>query len=170
MQPEPSTTSDVYSFGVVLLELVTGRPPILHGPQPTSVIQWTRQHLARGDTTSRPWWTRPLWEAATTSTACGKPRRSRSSAPSRRRRSAPPWPTWWRCSSSASTSRRGRRAAQAQPQHGATTPHTEASATTTETAARPRAWPTVRTSSLRTSPLMTGARAARLKWNMYVLG
>jgi serine/threonine protein kinase len=48
---QPSTKSDVYSFGVVLLELVTGRPPILHGPgpQPTSVIQWTRQHLARGD-------------------------------------------------------------------------------------------------------------------------
>ncbi|XP_008647631.2 putative leucine-rich repeat receptor-like serine/threonine-protein kinase At2g19230 isoform X3 [Zea mays] len=46
---QPSTKSDVYSFGVVLLELVTGRPPILHSPQPTSVIQWARQHLARGD-------------------------------------------------------------------------------------------------------------------------
>ena len=47
---QPTTKSDVYSFGVVLLELVTGRLPILHDPpQPTSVIQWTRQHLARGD-------------------------------------------------------------------------------------------------------------------------
>jgi len=46
---QPTTKSDVYSFGVVLLELVTGRLPILHSPQPTSVIQWTRQHLARGD-------------------------------------------------------------------------------------------------------------------------
>jgi serine/threonine protein kinase len=46
---QPTTKSDVYSFGVVLLELVTGRLPILHSPQPTSVIQWTRHHLARGD-------------------------------------------------------------------------------------------------------------------------
>ncbi|CAL4893908.1 unnamed protein product [Urochloa decumbens] len=46
---QPSTKSDVYSFGVVLLELITGKLPILHNPQPTTVIQWTRQHLARGD-------------------------------------------------------------------------------------------------------------------------
>jgi serine/threonine protein kinase len=41
--------SDVYSFGVVLLELITGQPPILHCPEPTSVIQWVRQRLARGN-------------------------------------------------------------------------------------------------------------------------
>ncbi|CAL4908531.1 unnamed protein product [Urochloa decumbens] len=46
---QPSTKSDVYSFGVVLLELITGKLPILHNPHPTTVIQWTRQHLARGD-------------------------------------------------------------------------------------------------------------------------
>ncbi|XP_025809832.1 putative leucine-rich repeat receptor-like protein kinase At2g19210 isoform X4 [Panicum hallii] len=46
---QPTTKSDVYSFSVVLLELITGKLPILHNPQPTSVIQWTRQHLARGD-------------------------------------------------------------------------------------------------------------------------
>ncbi|KAM3411906.1 hypothetical protein ACQJBY_003527 [Aegilops geniculata] len=41
--------SDVFSFGVVLLEIVTGQPPILNGPEPTSIIQWTRQRLARGN-------------------------------------------------------------------------------------------------------------------------
>ena len=41
--------SDVYSFGVVLLEAITGRPPILRCPEPTSVVQWARQRLARGD-------------------------------------------------------------------------------------------------------------------------
>ncbi|CAN6337405.1 unnamed protein product [Urochloa humidicola] len=46
---QPTMKSDVYSFGVVLLELITGKLPILHNPQPTTVIQWTRQHLARGD-------------------------------------------------------------------------------------------------------------------------
>ena len=41
--------SDVYSFGVVLLELITGRPAILRDPEPTSIIQWARQRLARGN-------------------------------------------------------------------------------------------------------------------------
>ncbi|KAE8816349.1 leucine-rich repeat receptor-like serine/threonine-protein kinase [Hordeum vulgare] len=41
--------SDVYSFGVVLLEVITGRPPILQCPEPTNIIQWVRQHLARGN-------------------------------------------------------------------------------------------------------------------------
>ncbi|PAN18509.1 hypothetical protein PAHAL_3G206900 [Panicum hallii] len=41
--------SDVYSFGVVLLEVITGRPPILRCPEPTSVVQWARQRLVRGD-------------------------------------------------------------------------------------------------------------------------
>ncbi|CAM0954468.1 unnamed protein product [Alopecurus aequalis] len=41
--------SDVYSFGVVLLEVITGQPPILQCPEPTSIIQWTRQRLARGN-------------------------------------------------------------------------------------------------------------------------
>jgi serine/threonine protein kinase len=44
-----TTKSDVYSFGVVLLELVTGRPVILHDPEPTSIIDWVRQRLAQGN-------------------------------------------------------------------------------------------------------------------------
>nr|CAB3464665.1 unnamed protein product [Digitaria exilis] len=41
--------SDVYSFGVVLLEVLTGQPPILRCPEPTNVVQWVRQRLARGE-------------------------------------------------------------------------------------------------------------------------
>ncbi|GJN14990.1 hypothetical protein PR202_gb01874 [Eleusine coracana subsp. coracana] len=44
-----TTKSDVYSFGVVLLELVTGRPATFRDPEPTSIIQWARQHLAKGN-------------------------------------------------------------------------------------------------------------------------
>ena len=33
----------------MLLELVTGRPAILRDPEPTSLIQWARQRLARGN-------------------------------------------------------------------------------------------------------------------------
>jgi hypothetical protein len=46
---QPTTKSDVYSFGVVLLELVTGKPAILRDPEPTSIIHWARQQLARGN-------------------------------------------------------------------------------------------------------------------------
>jgi serine/threonine protein kinase len=46
---QPTTKSDVYSFGVVLLEVVTGRPAILRDPEPTTIIQWARQRLARGN-------------------------------------------------------------------------------------------------------------------------
>ncbi|CAL4990387.1 unnamed protein product [Urochloa decumbens] len=46
---QPTIKSDVYSFGVVLLELITGKPAILRDPEPTSIIQWVRQRLARGD-------------------------------------------------------------------------------------------------------------------------
>ncbi|CAL4978957.1 unnamed protein product [Urochloa decumbens] len=46
---QPAIKSDVCSFGVVLLELITGKPAILRDPEPTSIIQWARQRLARGD-------------------------------------------------------------------------------------------------------------------------
>lgn len=46
---QPTTKSNVYSFGVVLLELVTGKPPILSEPEPTNIIHWARQRLARGN-------------------------------------------------------------------------------------------------------------------------
>ncbi|VAH12627.1 unnamed protein product [Triticum turgidum subsp. durum] len=46
---QPTTKSDVYSFGVVLLELVTGKPAILSEPEPTNIIHWVRQRLARGN-------------------------------------------------------------------------------------------------------------------------
>ncbi|KAL6851619.1 hypothetical protein ACP4OV_020183 [Aristida adscensionis] len=46
---QPTAKSDVYSFGVVLLELATGRPAVLRDPEPTSVIHWARQRLARGN-------------------------------------------------------------------------------------------------------------------------
>ncbi|KAL5231608.1 hypothetical protein ABZP36_030384 [Zizania latifolia] len=45
----PTTRSDVYSFGVVLLELVSGKPAVLHDPEPISIIQWARQRLSQGD-------------------------------------------------------------------------------------------------------------------------
>lgn len=41
--------SDVFILGVVLLEIVTRQPAILNDLEPTSIIQWTRQRLARGN-------------------------------------------------------------------------------------------------------------------------
>ncbi|KAL5231450.1 hypothetical protein ABZP36_030226 [Zizania latifolia] len=49
MTMQLTTKSDVYSFGVVLLELVTGKPAVLHGLENSSIIQWVQQRLARGD-------------------------------------------------------------------------------------------------------------------------
>uniref|UniRef100_A0A0E0LZ15 non-specific serine/threonine protein kinase n=1 Tax=Oryza punctata TaxID=4537 RepID=A0A0E0LZ15_ORYPU len=45
----PTTKSDVYGFGVVLLELVTGKNPILRTPQPISLIHWVQQRLQCGN-------------------------------------------------------------------------------------------------------------------------
>ncbi|OEL13014.1 Receptor-like protein kinase [Dichanthelium oligosanthes] len=44
-----TTKSDVYSFGVVLLQLVSGRPAILHDPEPINITDWARRHLSRGN-------------------------------------------------------------------------------------------------------------------------
>ncbi|KAG8086153.1 hypothetical protein GUJ93_ZPchr0010g8644 [Zizania palustris] len=46
---QPTTRSDVYSFGVVLLEIIAGKPAVLHDPEPISIIQWARRRLAQGD-------------------------------------------------------------------------------------------------------------------------
>jgi serine/threonine protein kinase len=80
--------SDVYSFGVVLLEVITGRPPILRCPEPTSVAQWARQRLARGDIED------------VVDVAC----RAAATRPAPRGR--PPTSTWWRGCRSASSSRK----------------------------------------------------------------
>ncbi|KAJ1689486.1 hypothetical protein LUZ63_013641 [Rhynchospora breviuscula] len=47
---ELTEKSDVYSFGVVLLEIVTGRSPILHGPHSGQhLTQFVQQRLSKGN-------------------------------------------------------------------------------------------------------------------------
>ncbi|URD74054.1 receptor-like protein kinase [Musa troglodytarum] len=44
-----NTKIDVYSFGVVLLELITGRPPIVPGSEDAHITQWVSRRLQRGN-------------------------------------------------------------------------------------------------------------------------
>ena len=39
----------MFSFGVVLLEIITGRPPVIEGPEGCHLKQWVNQKLSRGD-------------------------------------------------------------------------------------------------------------------------
>ncbi|GJN17832.1 hypothetical protein PR202_gb04933 [Eleusine coracana subsp. coracana] len=41
--------NNVSSFGVVLLELVTGKPPILEASENGHIIQWVRERTESGD-------------------------------------------------------------------------------------------------------------------------
>lgn len=44
-----NTKIDVYSFGVVLLELITGRSPIVPGSEDAHITQWVSRRLQRGN-------------------------------------------------------------------------------------------------------------------------
>jgi serine/threonine protein kinase len=44
-----SAKSDVFSFGVVLLEIITGRPPIVAGIEEGNLVQWVHHKLSGGD-------------------------------------------------------------------------------------------------------------------------
>jgi serine/threonine protein kinase len=79
-----SARSDVYSFGVVLLEIITGRPPIVTGIEGSNLVQWVHHKLSGGDIESivdpriqDQYDINSVWKVAELACKCTKPTSSR---------------------------------------------------------------------------------------------
>ncbi|KAH7866404.1 hypothetical protein Vadar_019960 [Vaccinium darrowii] len=74
---ELNEKSDVYSFGIVLLELITGKPPVLRTHEDTHIVKWVRPMVERTEikeiVDSRlngDFGTNSAWKVAETAMAC----------------------------------------------------------------------------------------------------